>query len=84
MEPEGAYLPDVRVNHFSYATFRSKITFNLWNKNLKQYSVFDNMMIFNERETKRKIYAMKTSGLKFTKAKVQYDMDLVRQNSRDA
>jgi hypothetical protein len=82
MEPEGAHLPDIRINHFSYATFRSKVTFNLWNKKLKEYKVFGNMMIFDERETKRRIDVMKTSGLKFTKAKVLYDMDLVHQNSR--
>lgn len=82
MEPEGAYLPESRISHFSVPALRSRVTYNLWKKSLKDYDVFQNMMIFDERKTLKRIRVMKTSGLKFTKAKMIYDMNQVHQNSK--
>ena len=82
MEPEGAFLPELRINHFSLATFRSKITYQQWNKNLSKFDVFENMMIFDEKKTKESILVMKSSGLKFTKAKIEFDMKQVEQNRK--
>ena len=82
LEPEGTILPKNRINHFSFPSFRSKITFNLWEKDLEHYDVFQKMRIFNEEEIIRRIRIMKTSGLKFTKAKFMSDLNQVEQNSK--
>jgi uncharacterized protein YjaG (DUF416 family) len=82
MEPEGAILPEARINHFTLPTFRSKITYNLWNKNLTNFKIFPEMMVFNEREIIRKIRVMINSGLKYTKAKMQFDIKQVEQKRK--
>lgn len=82
MEPEGAILPEARINHFTSPTFKSKITYNLWSTDLTNFDVFPEMMVFNEREIIRKIRTMKNSGLKFTKAKMKFDMKQVQQNRK--
>lgn len=81
IEPESTTLPSVRLTHFTTPTFKSKITYNLYSKDLQNYNVFDNMMIFDERETKRKIWVMKSSGLKVTQAKIAFDLRQLQQSS---
>lgn len=82
IEPESTVLPPVRLSHFTIPSFRSKITYNQWNNNLKGFNVFSNMMIFDEREIKRKITVMKTSGLKVTQAKIAFDLNQLQQSSK--
>lgn len=49
---------------------------------LENYDVFSKMMIFNEKDTLRRIRVMKHSGLKFTKAKFMHDLNIVQQNRK--
>lgn len=82
LEPEAAVLPTARISHLIHPSFRSKITFNTWMKDLTNHNVFNNMMIFDEKETLRRIRVMKHSGLKFMKAKFLHDIKIVEQNSK--
>ena len=82
IEPENTILPPVRLTHFTIPTIKSKITYNLYSKNLSNFDVLNNMMIFDEKDTIRKIKVMKSSGLKVTQAKIAYDLRQLKQSSK--
>lgn len=93
IEPEGAYLPKMRVSHFSKPTYQSRIAFNLRinsplfsegsDGNTVYNSPLEMMRIFHEKEIIECIRVMKSSKLKILKAKIDLDLCILAQKHKD-